>query len=30
MIEHMMAKKWLNNKELHGAFFFIFEAYDQP
>jgi hypothetical protein len=25
-----MAKKWLNNKELYGAFSFIFGAYNQP
>jgi hypothetical protein len=30
MIEHIIAKKWLNNEELHDAFSFIFGAYDQP
>jgi hypothetical protein len=25
-----MAKKWLNNKELHNAFSLIFGAYNQP
>jgi hypothetical protein len=25
-----MAKKWLNNKELHDAFSLIFGAYNQP
>jgi hypothetical protein len=30
MIEHIMAKKWLNNKKLHNAFSFIFGAYNQP